>query len=73
MLIINDDHLVLFKNQVNAYIQAMTKTIYHCGGKVCRVQFFGIKWSIPDVKTIIDDLVQQYLVTMNVDTVCEKN
>lgn len=73
-LTINDDHLVLSKNQVNVLIHATTETLHYYGARACWVQFFGMKWILPEVESIImDHLIQRYIDIIDVHVVHGRN
>jgi hypothetical protein len=72
-LTINDDHLVLSKNQVNVHVQVMAEAFYHCGARACWVQFFGMKWTLPEAEPIMDHSIQRYVDMMDVHAVRGKN
>ena len=72
-LTINDDNLVLSKNQVNVPVQAIAEALHHCGARACRVQFFGMKWTLPEAEPIMDHLIQRYIDTMGALAVRGKN
>jgi len=54
------DSLTLSRNQVNVPISAMADALHSLGARVCQVSFFGMKWEIPDAKTVIDRFIQRY-------------
>jgi hypothetical protein len=70
---INDDHLVWSKNQINVHVQVMAEALHPCGVRACRVQFFGIKWTLPEAESIMDHLIQRYVDMIDVHAVRGKN
>ena len=61
------------KNQVNLPVQAMAEALHYCGARACRIQFFGMKWTLPQAEPIIEDLIQRYIDMMDVHAVRGKN
>ena len=72
-LTINDDHLVLSEHQVNVHVQALAEALHYCGARACRIQFSGMKWTLPEVEIIMNNLIQRYIDIMDVHAVRNKN
>lgn len=54
------DSLTLSRSQVNVPVLAMSEALYSLGARLCRVSFFGMKWSIPSAEPVIDRFIQRY-------------
>ncbi len=69
----NSDFKVLSKNQVNIPIMAMVKALVHSHVRSCRVQMYGMKWSIQEAQPIIDSLIQRYIIHEGNNALNERN
>ena len=56
----NYDSMTLFNNQVNNAVSALSQSLVSLGAKICRVQFFGMKWQLSEAEPIIDSFVERY-------------
>jgi len=60
----NENSFILSRNQVNVPIWAMSQALHELGAKICRVAFFGMKWTIPIAEPKIDHFIERYRVEM---------
>lgn len=45
----------------------MSEALYSLGARLCRVSFFGMKWSIPSAEPAIDRFIQHYRDAMGLE------
>lgn len=58
------NNCTLSMSQVNVLVSAMFEALYSLGSRLCRVSFFGMKWSIPYAEPAIDTFIQRYRAQM---------
>lgn len=51
----------------------MAKTLQYCGVRVFQVQFFGMKWVLPEAEPITDYLIQRYIDIMDGNAARSRN
>ena len=56
----SNDALTLCRNQVNISVKAMSEALHRLGARICRVQFFGMKWGILVAEPKIDHFIDRY-------------
>ena len=54
------DYHLLSRNQLNVLVAALAETLHGLEARLCRVSFFGIKWTLSSTETIIDHYIGRY-------------
>lgn len=73
VLTCSNDSKTLSRNQVNIPNWSMSQALHHLGARICRVQFFGMKWTIPIAEPIIDYYIDRYIAQIGPNFPLDKN
>ena len=57
-LICVSNSYMLSTSHVNIHVSAISEALYSLGARLCRVLFFGMKWSILYAEPAIDTFIQ---------------
>ena len=63
----------LSTSQVNIPVAAMSEALFTLGARLCRVSFFGMKWSIPSAEPVIDNFIRRYRMQMGAELPIGRN